>query len=45
MVNIWNKLRGSYFEVKSINEVKRHLDFFLEKGSIEGCCEKAGWLN
>lgn len=40
MVNIWKKLWGSCSEVKSVNEVKRHLDFFLERGSIEGCCEK-----
>lgn len=45
MANIRNNLRGSYFEVKSTNEVKRHLDLFLEKGSIEGCCEKTEGLN
>lgn len=45
MVNIWNNLRGSNFEVKGINEVKRHLDFFVEEGSVEGCCEKTGGLN
>lgn len=33
-----------FFEAKSINEFKRHLDFFLEKGSIEEYCEKTGWL-
>lgn len=40
MINIWNKSWGSYFEAKSTNEFKRHLDFFLEEGSIEACCEK-----
>lgn len=45
MINIWNKLWGSYFEAKSINELKRHLHFFLEKGSIEGYREKTEWLH
>jgi len=42
---MWNKLWGSYFGAKIINEFKRHVDFFLEKGSIEGYCEKTGWLH
>lgn len=45
LVNIRNKLWGSYFKAKSINEFKRHLDSFMEKGGFEGYCEKTGWLD
>lgn len=42
LINIRNKLWGSYFKTSSINEFERHLDFFMERGAVERCCKKTG---